>query len=52
MTQGMSPVSADCAYKFGVASVRHLPSCPSCGNGGWQMVTCGDIVDDPYPNRG
>ena len=40
-----------CSYELGVQSTKHLPPCPSCGNGMWTSVTGGDSVNDPYPDR-
>jgi rubrerythrin len=41
----------NCGYDLDVDSTRHLPPCPSCGNGGWDTVSGGDSVEDPYPDR-
>jgi hypothetical protein len=32
-----------------VGSTKHLPPCPSCGNGQWLAVTGGDAAADPCP---
>jgi predicted nucleic acid-binding Zn-ribbon protein len=40
----------NCGKQIDVGSTKHLPPCPSCGNGKWQTVTGGDAVDDPYPD--
>jgi len=40
-----------CGYKLGVTSTKHLPPCPSCGNGHWETLSGGDSKDDPYPDR-
>jgi predicted RNA-binding Zn-ribbon protein involved in translation (DUF1610 family) len=39
-----------CGDEIEVDSTRHLPPCPSCGNGQWQIVSGGDRSDEPYPN--
>src|SRR3954467_12245258 len=39
-----------CGNQIEVGSTKHLPPCPSCGNGEWEPVTGGDSVNDPYPN--
>jgi hypothetical protein len=36
--------------KLEVGSTKHLPPCPSCGNGEYETVSGGDSVEDPYPN--
>ena len=41
----------DCGYRLDVQSTRHLPPCPSCGNGEWSTASGGDSVHDPYPKR-
>lgn len=41
-----------CGNRIDVGSTKHLPPCPSCGNGEWQTITGGDAADDPYPNSG
>ena len=40
-----------CGYDLDVASTKHLPPCPSCGNGQWHTESGGDSVDDPYPDK-
>ena len=40
-----------CGNQIEIASTKHLPPCPSCGNGMWETVSGGDSVDDPYPGR-
>jgi Zn finger protein HypA/HybF involved in hydrogenase expression len=40
-----------CHNTIHVGSTKHLPPCPTCGNGQWDTVTGGDSVDDPYPNN-
>jgi len=40
-----------CGTEIQVGSTGHLPPCPSCGNGQYDMVTGGDGVNDPYPDR-
>ena len=39
-----------CGTELDVGSSKHLPPCPSCGNGMWDTVSGGDSVADPYPN--
>jgi hypothetical protein len=39
----------DCGFELDVGSTKHLPPCPSCGNGEYETVTGGDSVNDPYP---
>jgi hypothetical protein len=41
----------NCGYELDVDSTRHLPPCPSYGNGNWATVSGGDSVDHPYPDR-
>lgn len=41
----------NCGYEEQVQSTKHLPPCPSCGNGRYDTVTGGDSVNDPYPDR-
>ena len=41
----------DCGNRIDVGSTKHLPPCPSCGNGEWHTVTGSDAADDPYPDR-
>jgi hypothetical protein len=41
----------NCGYELDLGSTKHLPPCPSCGNGEWDTESGGDSVDDPYPNR-
>lgn len=41
----------NCNYELDVASTKHLPPCPSCGNGDYEAVSGGDSKDDPYPGR-
>jgi len=38
-----------CGYKLDVGSTKHLPPCPECSNGEWNVVSGGDSRDDPYP---
>jgi predicted nucleic acid-binding Zn-ribbon protein len=40
-----------CGYGLEVGSTKHLPPCPSCGNGHYDTVSGGDSVNDPYPNK-
>jgi hypothetical protein len=40
-----------CGNELEVGSTRHLPPCPSCGNGQYDTVSGADSADDPYPNR-
>jgi Zinc-ribbon containing domain len=40
-----------CGNQIEVSSTKHLPPCPSCGNGQWETVSGGDSVNDPYPNN-
>ena len=40
-----------CGYELQVGSTKHLPPCPSCGNGEYDVQSGGDSVNDPYPNR-
>jgi Zn finger protein HypA/HybF involved in hydrogenase expression len=40
-----------CGYELDVQSTKHLPPCPSCGNGSYNTMSGGDSVKDPYPNR-
>jgi len=40
-----------CGNQIEIPSTKHLPPCPSCGNGMWETVSGGDSVDDPYPGR-
>ena len=42
---------SNCGYKLDVGSSRHLPPCPSCGNGNYETLSGGDSKDDPYPDR-
>jgi predicted RNA-binding Zn-ribbon protein involved in translation (DUF1610 family) len=39
-----------CGNTIDVGSTKHLPPCPSCGNGEWQTITGGDSRSDPYPD--
>jgi predicted nucleic acid-binding Zn-ribbon protein len=39
----------NCSKRIDVGSTKHLPPCPSCGNGMWNTVSGGDAADDPYP---
>jgi Zn finger protein HypA/HybF involved in hydrogenase expression len=41
----------ECSNQIDVDSTKHLPPCPSCGNGEYETVSGGDSVDDPYPDR-
>lgn len=43
--------SSECSYELEVGSTRHVPPCPSCGNGSWSTVSGGDSVVDPYPGK-
>jgi predicted RNA-binding Zn-ribbon protein involved in translation (DUF1610 family) len=40
-----------CGYELDVGSTKHLPPCPSCGNGEFETVSGGDSASDPYPDR-
>jgi len=40
-----------CGYRIDVDSTKHVPPCPSCGNGEWRTISGGDSVQDPYPDR-
>lgn len=40
-----------CGNRIDVGSTKHLPPCPSCGNGEWKTITGGDAAADPYPGR-
>ena len=40
-----------CGNGLTVGSTKHLPPCPSCGNGEWNSVSGGDSAEDPYPDR-
>ena len=40
-----------CGTRLEVGSTKHLPSCPSCGNGEFEDVSGGEGVHDRYPNR-
>jgi predicted RNA-binding Zn-ribbon protein involved in translation (DUF1610 family) len=42
---------ASCGNDLKVVSTKHLPPCPSWGNGEYNTVSGGDSVNDPYPNR-
>ena len=37
-----------CGNEIQVGSTKHLPPCPSCGNGEYSTVSGGDSADDPY----
>jgi predicted nucleic acid-binding Zn-ribbon protein len=39
-----------CGNRIDVGSTKHLPPCPTCGNGQWNTVTGGDAAADPYPD--
>ena len=41
----------NCGNRIDVRSTKHLPPCPSCGNGQWHTLTRGDAADDPFPGR-
>jgi predicted nucleic acid-binding Zn-ribbon protein len=41
----------NCGEQIDVASTKHLPPCPECGNGKWRTVSGGDSSADPYPDR-
>jgi lipopolysaccharide biosynthesis regulator YciM len=42
----------NCGYELDTSSVKSLPPCPNCeGPHGWEPITGGDSVDDPYPDR-
>jgi hypothetical protein len=38
-------------YDLEVVSTKHLPPCPSCGNGHYDRVSGRDSVKDPCPNN-
>src|SRR5215203_490840 len=40
-----------CGNEIEVGSTKHLPPCPSCGNGEYETVSGGDSTSDPYPNQ-
>jgi Zn finger protein HypA/HybF involved in hydrogenase expression len=40
----------NCGRQVDVGSTKHLPPCPSCGNGEYETVSGGDSVNDPYPD--
>ena len=40
-----------CGYELQVGSTKHLPPCPSCGNGEYRTVRGGDSAADPYPSK-
>jgi hypothetical protein len=41
---------SNCGYELETSSVKSLPPCPNCeGPYGWEAITGGDSVDDPYP---
>jgi predicted RNA-binding Zn-ribbon protein involved in translation (DUF1610 family) len=44
-------VCTNCDYELKVGSTRHLPPCPSCGNGEYRTQSGGDAAGDPYPGR-
>jgi predicted RNA-binding Zn-ribbon protein involved in translation (DUF1610 family) len=39
----------ECGNELDILSSKHLPPCPSCGNGQYNTITGGDSVNDPYP---
>jgi Zn finger protein HypA/HybF involved in hydrogenase expression len=41
----------NCGNELDVGSTKHLPPCPSCGNGMWEPRSGGDSVNDPYPDK-
>jgi hypothetical protein len=41
----------NCGNQIEVGSTRHLPPCPSCGNGEYDTVSGADSRLDPYPGR-
>jgi predicted RNA-binding Zn-ribbon protein involved in translation (DUF1610 family) len=41
----------NCGNEIQVGSTKHLPPCPSCGNGEWETISGGDSAADPYPDR-
>ena len=42
----------NCGYELDTGSVKSLPPCPNCqGPYGWDAITGGDSVDDPYPDE-
>ena len=43
-------VCTSCGYELTVQSTKHLPPCPSCTNGSWDVRSGGDSADDPYPS--
>jgi Zn finger protein HypA/HybF involved in hydrogenase expression len=42
---------SQCGTTVDARWIKHLPPCPSCGNGNWQTLSGGDSVDDAYPGR-
>ena len=40
-----------CGSSLDVQSTKHLPPCPTCGNGSYETVSGGDAAHDPYPGR-
>lgn len=36
-----------CGNELDVGSTKHLPPCPSCGNGLYEPTSGGDSVQDP-----
>jgi Zn finger protein HypA/HybF involved in hydrogenase expression len=40
----------NCGNQIDVGSTKHLPPCPSCGNGEYETVSGGDSINDPYPD--
>jgi hypothetical protein len=40
-----------CSYELRVGSTKHLPPCPSCGNGEYRTISGGDSAQDPQRSR-
>jgi predicted nucleic acid-binding Zn-ribbon protein len=40
-----------CGKELDIASSKHIPPCPSCGNGRYDSISGGDSKQDPYPDR-
>jgi Zn finger protein HypA/HybF involved in hydrogenase expression len=41
-------VCTQCSNELKVTSTKHLPPCPTCGNGAWKTLTGGDSAQDSY----